>query len=397
MNAASFLILVVALGAQDKTLKERFAALEKAHLDAVAKSVERTRNESAQDPYAGARDRYLNGPIREYAPKIMALAESAPRDAVAVDAALWMLKYTAYQHDRDFVQYFRKAFAILRAHFPDERIDKTVIASIGRGLSPDSESFLRFVADKEIDSDRRAFAQLTLANYLTKRRIGSLYPKNPERDQNIAKSPLRFLLERYDQSFHDYNESADSSVLKREAKELFEKVGKEAGGRVAKKRGAREITYAELAKSGLTELMSLAVGEQAPEIEGKDADDKPFKLSDYRGKVVLLVFSGSWCAPCMALHPRERALVERLKDKPFAMLEVNTDATKEELKKSIEKKETTWRSWWDNGREGPICLQWNITGFPTLYVIDAKGIVRGESLGPVNFESIVDQALAEMK
>jgi hypothetical protein len=53
-------------------------------------------------------------------------------------------------------------------------------------------------------------------------------------------------------------------------------------------------TIGDQAKRELFELLHLAVGMQAPDIEGEDADGKQFKLSDYRGKVVLLDFWGHW-------------------------------------------------------------------------------------------------------
>ena len=84
-------------------------------------------------------------------------------------------------------------------------------------------------------------------------------------------------------------------------------------------------TYGALAEQALFELRELAVGRPAPDIEGEDADGHRFKLSDYRGKVVVLTFSGNWCGPCRAMYPQERELVARLKDRPFALLSVNTD------------------------------------------------------------------------
>ncbi len=57
-------------------------------------------------------------------------------------------------------------------------------------------------------------------------------------------------------------------------------------------------------------MLNLVVGKPAPEIEGADMDGKPFKLSDYKGKVVVLVFWGTWCGPCMAQVPHERELVQ---------------------------------------------------------------------------------------
>jgi hypothetical protein len=58
----------------------------------------------------------------------------------------------------------------------------------------------------------------------------------------------------------------------------------------------------------------------------------------------------------MAMVPHEKELVQRLKDKPFALLGVNADGDRDEVKKAVEKKGITWRSWWD-GREGPIATR----------------------------------------
>ncbi len=75
--------------------------------------------------------------------------------------------------------------------------------------------------------------------------------------------------------------------------------------------------------------------QRAPEIEGRDVEGNRFKLSDYHGRVVLLTFSGKWCGPCRAMYPEERAVVQRLKGRPFALLSVNTDRDRETLRRSI--------------------------------------------------------------
>jgi thiol-disulfide isomerase/thioredoxin len=54
-------------------------------------------------------------------------------------------------------------------------------------------------------------------------------------------------------------------------------------------------------------------------------DGEKLPLKGYRGKVVLLVFWASWCGPCMAVVPNEREIVEKLKDRPFALIGVNGD------------------------------------------------------------------------
>ncbi len=65
----------------------------------------------------------------------------------------------------------------------------------------------------------------------------------------------------------------------------------------------------------------------APEVVGRDHEGKLFALAEYRGKVVVLTFSGNWCGPCVGMYPQERELVARHASKPFALVSVHTDAS----------------------------------------------------------------------
>ena len=83
------------------------------------------------------------------------------------------------------------------------------------------------------------------------------------------------------------------------------------------------------------------------------------------------------------MYPHERSLVETYKDRPFAILGVNSDADLAELAKVLEKERITWRSFTNGpeGTSGPISTKWNVRGWPTLYLIDAEGIIRHSWLG----------------
>ena len=98
------------------------------------------------------------------------------------------------------------------------------------------------------------------------------------------------------------------------------------------------------------------------------------------------------------MYPHERSLVKRLAGKPFALLGVNSDRDREALKQVMSKEEITWRSWWDGGGTGgPIARQFNVSAWPTIYVLDAKGVIRYKGVRGVAMDKAVDTLLAEIE
>lgn len=125
---------------------------------------------------------------------------------------------------------------------------------------------------------------------------------------------------------------------------------------------------------------TLTVGKAAPEIAGRDLDGTEFRLSDYRGKVVALIFSGDWCGICRTQLPYERLLLDVYKNWPFAILGVDSDADRDATRKAMIDRGIAYRTWWDgylpDSTGGPIATDWNVTGWPTDYVIDGNGVIR---------------------
>ena len=159
---------------------------------------------------------------------------------------------------------------------------------------------------------------------------------------------------------------------------------------------ARKQTLGQVAVARLDEMLNLAVGKPAPEIEGVDVDGKPLRLSDYKGKVVVLVFWGSWCGPCMELVPNERDLAERLKGQPFALLGVDCEANKDQARGAMARERMTWPNWYDGAPgTGPIARRYQVQGYPSVFILDAKGVIRGR--GAVQLHQAVDKLLEQMK
>ncbi|HEX8322836.1 MAG TPA: TlpA disulfide reductase family protein [Tepidisphaeraceae bacterium] len=157
------------------------------------------------------------------------------------------------------------------------------------------------------------------------------------------------------------------------------------------------VSLAQVASQALYELEHLRVGLPAPLIEGIDLEGRPYRLSDERGKVVLLVFWASWCAPCMAAVPHERELATKFTGRPFVFVGVNGDSNREHALRVQKDQSVPGRSFWNGPDEGdgPIAKAWNVSGWPTVYVIDAAGTIRHKNLHDTALDGPLDRLVAE--
>jgi len=93
------------------------------------------------------------------------------------------------------------------------------------------------------------------------------------------------------------------------------------------------------------------------------------------------------------MYPHERSLVKRLAGKPFAIVGVNSDEDREQIRKTLVKENITWRSFWtEGGTGGPVAKEWNVSGWPTIYLIDHEGVIRYKGHGEeeAKFDARID-------
>ena len=97
------------------------------------------------------------------------------------------------------------------------------------------------------------------------------------------------------------------------------------------------------------------------------------------------------------MYPHERSLVKQLAGKPFALIGVNSDRDLDALKPVLEEQNITWRSFWNGpeGTGGPISKKWNVSGWPTIYVIDAEGKIRYKNSRGKQLDRALETLLAE--
>ena len=156
-------------------------------------------------------------------------------------------------------------------------------------------------------------------------------------------------------------------------------------------------TLGDMSKGDLFELRHLRLGKVAPEIEAEGIDGKKFKLSDHRGKVVIVVFWASWCGPCMRMVPHERQLVARLKNEPFVIVGINGDGDRAKAKKTMADERMTWPSFWNGPADakGPISRAWNVRHWPSAFILDRKGVIRSKETRGKELDEVVDRLLRE--
>ena len=207
-----------------------------------------TREERAAEQAA------LNALVGEYAPQFMAMALKDPEDSVGKQALSWLIARAPAGES------FDTALDLVAGHYPGEAGLEAVCRRLFVSQSKNAEKFLETILDKTSHSSVRAAALTALA--------------------------IR--------SKRQYEEGGDEALAKkseehfRRALNEFANLPRQQNTLVAK------MMFAE-ARRKLEDLRGpLAIGKPAPEIEGEDLEGARFKLSDYRGKVVVLVFWNDW-------------------------------------------------------------------------------------------------------
>jgi thiol-disulfide isomerase/thioredoxin len=313
---------------------------------------------------------------RKYAARFMEIARDHPGTPLAADALTRAIVVDFCGPD------WREAIRAIRsAHVESPRIGPALSAIAMDSRPPSVEPLLRSVLEENPAAEVRAEAALALSTHLRRLAVEA---------ENLRRYPDRF-----ERALGDYGREEavrmrdrDTTALRRESERLLELVVEE---------------YAEFpgpaakASKELYGLRELTVGKPAPEIEGPDIEGNRMRLSDYRGKVVVLVWWATWCGPCMAMVPHERELARRMEGRPFVLLGVNGDEDMGRLRYQMERNGVTWRSWLDGGPDGAISRRWNIKHWPSVFVIDSKGVIRySGGRDEVGLDDAVVRLLEEM-
>ena len=251
------LVLVPALWGQDEpkdkapdkkpaTPAEQYQALV-GELNKAQLELSKAYGEAGTEAEEEKVEKEFNKVLRRFIGRFLELAEKNPKDKVAYEALRFVAVNAQGGPEGD------KAVEIRLKNHTDKLARQ--LPQFSEVQSPAVEKLLRGFLEKSTDPKDRGQATLSLAKYLKNR------SESPELKPGEAERTAK------------------------EAEDLFTKVADKY---------ASVGELAETAKEELAELRTFGIGKVAPEIEGEDIDGKKFKLSDYRGKVVVLDFWGNW-------------------------------------------------------------------------------------------------------
>ncbi len=353
----------------------------KALCEAYEKADDRDRRKTLKDQIDKARETFRQQ-TEKCAAGCLKLAQTSTDDPAALDALLWVVGHTATgaparPENAALVRARGRALDLLRRdHLRSDRLGAFCrLRGMGNMQDPESVKFLEEVLDKSPHRAVQARALERLAD--SKLSYGSAWLVPLRKDPAVAQLFER----RWGKELLKKMLEADPDAMRREGERLYERLAKEYLD-VPEPQAGTMGKFAALKLAALREPP--AVGRPAPEVEGADIEGHELKLGDHRGKAVLLVFTGDWCAACAAFHPQQRSVAKKFAGRPLAVLDVNSDVDLERRKRINAKNQITWRAvqWTDaEGAPGPIAIRWGIHEWPTLFLIDHQGIIRHKYVG----------------
>jgi len=131
------------------------------------------------------------------------------------------------------------------------------------------------------------------------------------------------------------------------------------------------------------------IGSPAPEIVLKDLQGRDVKLSDLRGKVVLVNFWATWCKPCKEEMPAMQASYDKLRDKGFVVLAVNELEDTARVAEHIRTHGHTFEVVMDHNNQ--VANVYGVVGLPASFLIDPQGIVRERISGSLLTQSHIEE------
>jgi peroxiredoxin len=158
----------------------------------------------------------------------------------------------------------------------------------------------------------------------------------------------------------------------------------------------RLIAQATATMTDIPAMRQLAVGNEPIQFDVKDINGKTLRLSDYKGKVVLLDFWATWCMPCKVEMPNVLRIHKKFSKQGFEIIGISLDSDRAALERFIKTNGMTWPQYFDGrGWQNEVAEKYKVRAIPATYLIDKQGKIRYRSLRGDDLERAVEMLLGE--
>ena len=316
---------------------------------------------------------------RRYLGRFLEIAESAPNDPAAVDALIWVVTFGF-----DGPEFSRAIDRLAQNHAERRKVGHAAL-TLADSVSPSAEKLLRAVIEKNPDQYIKGLACLALGRYLKHQ---SERVRDIRDDPKSAKAwEAMFLEEGADKESFARFIGSDPDALMKEAEAMFERIDQGVRRLVQPRRQAEQSRLRQACQG----CPGRALRDPQPVRRQAGSGDRRPGHRRQAAQAQRLQGQGG----CRRLldnlvrrvprHERVRAIAgEEDARQAFRPARRQRRRGQDKLREWIKKEEITWPSWRDGNSDnakGPISRQFNVHGWPTLYILDHRGIIRHKFLG----------------
>jgi serine/threonine protein kinase len=266
----------------------------------------------------------------------------------------------------------REAVKRVIDHYLEREGLESIIASLGGGpFVPQADELLQALVEKS--PFRKTQAEALIAQIISGKETLLVESQMPKvravvRDRMSEAPPA--LRDEFEQRLKTL-ENTDFNQLRRELNEKLERLANLYSDVAVDHYGTGAAAAHRLSHA----INKVIIGQPAPELAGTDIDGKPFRLSELRGKHVVLMFAQSVSDDYGDMYAPMRQLVAKYKQTPVRVVGIMSNADPSHLHAAAKRGDLNWTVI-PQPLNGPLQLDWGIEGYPAVYIIDANGTLH---------------------